>query len=456
MAAWTLPHRITDWCEILTTALDRRSRKYFLTIILGMLLGSGRRTVACWLRAAGVTDDWQDHYYFLQTLGRSAKRVATELLHLAVKQIPVSQIGEFIKLALDDSPTKRYGPKVELAGTHHNPTPGPSGSEFLYGHVWVTISWLVTHPQWGCIGMPLLALMYVRQKDLQVLENIGKAPWKFRTKLELAAELVEWCVKLFQNWFKKRVMVVADGAYAKRPFLKRVMATGAVVVSRLRKDAALFDLPVTAKRCGKGRPRKYGENRISLAHRGGHRQGWTSAQMTLYGKEQTVTFKTFLATYAPVGGVIRVVVVKRSRELFSDCGAEWVAFFCTDAAVPAETIIESVADRSAIEQNFHDVKEVHGAGEQQVRNVWCNVACWNLCLWLHTIVELWSWKRSGRTLRQRDDRPWDDPARRPSHADRLKTLKKHTLRETFSGLPRPLRAARKFQQLFQALIQLVN
>lgn len=88
MAAWTLPHRITDWCEILTTALDRRSRKYFLTIILGMLLGSGRRTVACWLRAAGVTDDWQDHYYFLQTLGRSAKPVATELLHLGRTTIP--------------------------------------------------------------------------------------------------------------------------------------------------------------------------------------------------------------------------------------------------------------------------------------------------------------------------------------------------------------------------------
>jgi hypothetical protein len=456
MAAWTLPNRIADWCEILTTALDRRSRKYFLTIILGMLLGSGRRTVSCWLRAAGVTDDWQDHYYFLQTLGRSAKRVATELLHLAVKQIPVSQIGEFIKLALDDSPTKRYGPKVELAGTHHNPTPGPSGSEFLYGHVWVTISWLVTHPQWGCIGMPLLALMYVRRKDLQILENIGNAPWKFRTKLVLAAELVEWCVRLFQNWFRKRVMVVVDGAYAKSPFLKRVIATGAVVVSRLRKDAALFDIPVIAKRRGRGRPRKYGKNKISLARRGGHRKGWTTTRMVLYGKEQNVTFKTFLATYAPAGGVIRVVIVKRSPELFADCPADWVAFFCTDAEVSAETIIESVADRSAIEQNFHDVKEVHGAGEQQVRNVWCNVACWNLCLWLHTLVELWSWRRSGRTLKQRDDRPWDDPSRRPSHADRLKTLKKHTLRETFSAIPHAQRAVRKIQALFKALTLLVN
>ncbi|MFM8723664.1 MAG: transposase [Planctomycetaceae bacterium] len=447
---------IADWCEILTSVLDRRSRKYFFRIILGMLLGCARRTVSCWLRAAGVSDDWQDHYYFLQTLGRKAKHVAKQLLHVAVRQVPVSHVGEFIKLALDDSPTKRYGPKVQLAGMHHNPTPGPSGSEFLYGHVWVTISWLVKHPKWGCIGMPLLALMYVRQKDLQILERIGKAPWKFRTKLELAAELVEWCVTLFKSGLRKRVMVVADGAYAKRPFLKRVQATGAVVVSRLRKDAALFDVPVAAKRPCRGRPRNYGRNQISLAHRGGHRHGWTTTRLVLYGKEQTVTFKTFLATYAPADGVIRVVIVKRSAELFSDCSAKWVAFFCTDPNVSPEMIIESVADRSAIEQNFNDVKEVHGAGEQQVRNVWCNVACWNLCLWLHTMVELWSWRRSGTTLKQRDDRPWDDPNRRPSHADRMKTLKKHTLCETFSALPCRQRAARKIQRLFQALARLVN
>ncbi len=115
-----------------------------------------------------------------------------------------------------------------------------------------------------------------------------------------------------------------------------------------------------------------------------------------------------------------------------------------------------MTDRSAIEQNFHDVKEVHGAGEQQVRNVWCNVARCNLCLWLHTMVELWSWRRSGTTLKKRDDRPWDDPNRRPSHADRLKTLKRRTLRETFSALPRRQRAARKIQRLFQTLARLVN
>ena len=36
MAALTLPAMILDWCEFVTTALDRRSRKYFFNIILGM------------------------------------------------------------------------------------------------------------------------------------------------------------------------------------------------------------------------------------------------------------------------------------------------------------------------------------------------------------------------------------------------------------------------------------
>ena len=456
MAAWTLPQRIADWISFLSAGLDRRSRKYLPIILLGMLLSSGRRTVSSWLKAAGVQDDWRDHYYFLQSLGRRAERVATELILLAVRQIPASHVGPYVKLAIDDSPTKRYGPRVELAGIHHNPTPGPSGSELLYGHVWVTISWLVNHPLWGGIGLPLRALMYARKKDLQALENVGRAPWSFRTKLELGAELVEWCVVLFHNWFDRPVMVIADGAYAKRPFLSRVMKCGAIVVSRLRKDAALFDLPEPAPVPRKGRPRIYGKNKLSLAHRGGHRHGWRRTRMTLYGVKQTIIFKTFLATYRPAGGLIRVVIVKRSKQLFADSAADWVAFFCTNADVSFQTIIEAVADRSAIEQNFHDVKEVHGSGQQQVRNVWCNVACWNLCLWLHTLVELWSWRRSGTTLKQRADRPWDEPSRRPSHADRLKTLRKHVLRESFSRLPRFQRSKRKIQALFKALTRLAT
>ncbi|TVQ02004.1 MAG: hypothetical protein EA381_04095 [Planctomycetaceae bacterium] len=42
--------------------------------------------------------------------------------------------GGYWKIAIDDSPTKRYGPHVEAANIHHNPTPGPGDGDWLYGH----------------------------------------------------------------------------------------------------------------------------------------------------------------------------------------------------------------------------------------------------------------------------------------------------------------------------------
>ena len=100
---------------------------------------------------------------------------------------------QVILLGLDDSPTKRYGPQVEGAGIHHNPTPGPADSKFLYGHVWVTLCGLAWHPLWGVIALPLLARLYIRACDVPKLWPGYR--WKFQTKLEQAAELVEWAAR---------------------------------------------------------------------------------------------------------------------------------------------------------------------------------------------------------------------------------------------------------------------
>jgi hypothetical protein len=41
---------------------------------------------------------------------------------------------------IDGTPAKRYGPHVEGADIHRNPTPGPADQKYLYGHTWVTLS----------------------------------------------------------------------------------------------------------------------------------------------------------------------------------------------------------------------------------------------------------------------------------------------------------------------------
>jgi hypothetical protein len=247
----------------------------------------------------------------------------------------------------------------------------------------------------------------------------------------------------------KTPWVVIDGGYTKRPFLKRALKTGVTIVGRLRKDAALRDLPTKLKkgqRRGRGRPRKYGKNRLSLAKRAGQQRGWQTIACTVYGEAITKTCKTFLATYGPVGGVIRVVLVKEDHG--------WYAFFCTDPSASVVEILEAFADRATIEQDFHDVKEVWGPGQQQVRNIWNNLAVYNLNLWMHTLVELWAWDKSGQQLVDRSDSPWDDAQRRPSHANRRKALRQYILRNELSTITTVWSLPQEIIQLAQSLMAL--
>ena len=67
--------------------------------------------------------------------------------------------------------------------------------------------------------------------------------WTFRHQARTGrATLVEWIVPLVKK-AGKTLWVVVDGGYTKRPFLRRALRAGVTVVGRLRKDAALRDLP---------------------------------------------------------------------------------------------------------------------------------------------------------------------------------------------------------------------
>ena len=435
---WQGPREWSEWNQWLAAGLDGRCRWRLPVLLMGVLFARGRRTVTTWLRAAGITDDFADYYYFLASLGRKTDSVATQLVALVLRTLPLPRR---LLAVIDDSPTKRYGPKVEGADIHRNPTPGPADQEYLYGHIWVTLSLALRHAWWGTLALPLRAMLYVRQKTLpRIPKHRG---WQFRTKLELAARLLEWLAKLLKN-AGKTLWVAVDGFYAKRPFLQRARAAGVVVVSRLRRDAALRDLPPAYP--GRGRPRKYGRNKISLAKRAGQKRGWSTVECTLYGQTVTKTYKSFLATYRPVDGVIRVVLLKEEHG--------WVAFFCTDPDASVVEILEAFADRATIEQDFHDIKEVWGAGQQQVRNIWTNVAVFHMNLWMHTLVELWAWRRRHGQLCDRSDSPWDDPDRRPSHANRRKALRELILRRELSAITRVWRLPREMLQLAKRLANL--
>jgi hypothetical protein len=404
------------WFSYLAAALDPRSAPRCALLLLGVLLANGRRTVTAWLRAAEITEQFRPAYITVAAVGRCTGHLAARLLHHILQ--PLLTRMDRILLGIDDTPTQRYGPHVQGAGLHHNPTPGPSGATFVYGHSWVVLGWLARHPRWGTIALPLLARLYVRAKTLPRIPAAQRPV--FRTKLELAIQLVRWA-RTWMGFWGKPIWVVADGAFAKRGFLKPAQGAGVTVVSRLRKDAALCSLPGSRPPGKRGRQRLYGEERIDLAKRAGQRRGWQSGTFDLYGKPTVKQYKTFQATWRPAGGAIRVVLVREPDH--------WVAFFCTDPEATVADVLESVAARFSLETAFRDVKQVVGAGQQQVRKLATNVGAFHLCLWGYTLTEAWAWERPSEHLADRSASPWEDPVRLPSHADKRRAWRRELLRE---------------------------
>ena len=401
----------------------------------------GPGTVTSWLRAAGVTDEFRPAYALPWTV--DARR-GWRPWRLCGRCCHGWGAGQSRRLfAPDDTPTKRYGPCVQGAGVHHNPTPGPAGHKFVYGHVWVTPAWVARHPLWGSIALP------PRAQPVRAAKGRAGVAAGVRLGLPhqaaLAAELLRWLAA----WLGRRgvrLWLAVDGAYARREVLREARRDQVTVVSRLPRTPPCATCRGRGRR-RRGRPAIYGRRRIDLAKRAGQRRGWRTEAFDLYGRNETECYKTFLATWRPAGGVIRVAPVRR--------GKAWAAFFRTDPAASAADVLTAVADRAAIEQAFHDLKEVCGAGQRQLRNVHANVGAFHLNPWLHTPVELWAWGRpEGRPIDRRAS-PWDDRDRRPSHADRRRAVRRNPCarnRAAGGGGGQ----ARKYRRLARRLLQMVH
>lgn len=275
-------------------------------------------------------------------------------------------------LAGDDTVAAKRGEKFDGLGWHHDPMNRQHPKKLTHGHCFVCLAGLAEQTQDHFVALFVGCALYVQQK-------VCRAPRVFATKLVLAAQLAN---ELEMGPGQVLVLVV-DGAYARRPFVQAVWTAGRHVLSRLRSDTVIYDEPPPREPGKRGAPRKYGKKHKANAW-AAEEEGWEETTMRLYGREQRVRFKTRVGLQRALGVKIRLVAV---------ClGARPMVFlFSTDTTMTATQIIRVYCARFPIETGFRNSKQEFGFSTYQVRSGQSIERIAHLCLWSQTLLQLRCW-----------------------------------------------------------------
>jgi hypothetical protein len=310
-----------------------------------------------------------------------------------------------ITLALDDTLFHRSGRKIEGAGTWRDAVRSTQKHIVYAWGLNLVVLTLQIQPPWGGepLGLPIYMKLHRKHSDTLI-------------------ELAEQMIREVGQWFpERRFRVVGDGFYAT---LAGELLEKTTLVSRIRRDANLYDLPPKRKKKGRGRPRTRGRKLPKLEKMAAAIRDWKSVTFRQRGKTVKRLVYTRIVLWYKVSRKPILLVISRDPN-----GKEKDDFFLTtDLTMTAAEVLECYNDRWAIEDTFKYTKQLLGGQEPQTWKRQGPERATCLSLWLYSMVWLWylNPKSSNRYFMVQ---PWYGQKAMPSFADAIACLRRCLWRE---------------------------
>lgn len=323
-----------------------------LVLLYGAILAPGRRTVASALRAMGLADS--SHFTnFHRVLNRAqwSPWVLSQLL-LALIILFFLPPSMPLLLVIDETLERRRGPQIKYKGWFRDPIRSTMNhvSKSL-GIRWICLAILVPVP-WSprLWALPFMTIPALGPKTSTQLKKR-----RHRT-------IVDWAMIMIdkvRTWQPDReIVLTGDGSYAAVILVQRCqrLKRPVTLVSRLRLDACLHDLPAPRPKGKRGPKPKKGVRLPSLESRlADPKTQWQKLKVRWYGgeeKEIEVASDACLwyrRGLEPV--LIRWVLLRCPEKSFKP-----QAFFCSDPQVPTAQIVAWFIARWNIEVTFEEVR----------------------------------------------------------------------------------------------------
>ncbi len=410
-----LPPSFLAWLAPFLAAFSRRSRPTAAALTVGALLAVGPRTVTNCLRVLGLAEH-PSFTAFHRVLNRntwSGSALARTLLHKVVAAFVPS--GPII-IGLDHTLERRRGPRIGLAGRFYDALRIREEKDpTSRGLRWLSAMVLVEVPFAGRIwGLPVLTAL-TPSKAWSESHNR-----RHRTVAEWARLLL----LTLRRWLPKRAIVaVMDGEFAALELLHALRPSMAVI-TRMRKDARLFDPPSEEGKCG--RPARKGARQPLLSARiADPTTRWqrvVQPSRTSWRRNGWIEYTSGTALWHHGGKPIVPILWVLVR--YPDGRREPEALLCTDISAAPRDVLDCFSRRWTVETTFEEARAHLGVETQRQ---WSDPAIFRTTpalLGLYSVVTLYVHQNAERLALSPRRAAWY-PKPAPTFSDAIARLRQH-------------------------------
>lgn len=291
-------------------AFTKPGFRRFAEWITALALNVEEHTVTQCVIAIERPDDWKGLESFVE-YGLWRTGSVTAALTRSIDRAPGRTWHGFHVSAVDDTKVHRSGANVWGTCTFHEYTARcPNRATTVRAHNWVVLGALLHEPLRPAWFLPISGRLYFRKAQLPDRPGTNGGKEVFRTKCELAVELVHEQAETTEG----RHLAVFDGGFALKSVVRPLIAPEegwprVEILTRLRHDARVHALPPERRQGQRGPTPKWGR-KLPPPRQGGRWPGpWREAEAYIYGRRRKVRWKEVVGLWRVAGSDVPVKLV---------------------------------------------------------------------------------------------------------------------------------------------------
>ncbi len=371
----------------------------FLNLITGWVLCTAKHTITGILPFADPTGQKAHDAY--HRFFPDASWAMSELWRLlAILLARIFYPTGVIPTDLDDTLFHHSGRKVNGAGWWRDAVRSTGASVVQAWGLNLVVLTLRVNPPWGGEPLGLPINMRVHRKNGPTLIELAS---------RMLTEVALWLPQ-------RRFLCSADGFYAS---LAGEDIANTHIISRMRRDANIYDLLGKERKKRRGRPRKKGKKLPAPEQMAKRIHNFKLVKTCERGKSRKRLIYTRKVVWYRVSPKPVLLVISRDPT-----GKEKDDFFfTTDLRLTAAEVTSGFADKWSIEDTFKNTRQFIGGQEPQTWKGKGPERAAGLSLWLYSAIWLWYLGQKSKR-RYFFVQPWYPGKSAPSFADALSCLRR--------------------------------